>query len=257
MRITGRTVFIPGATSGIGLALALALQDAGSTVIIGGRRTALLDQITAEHPGLHAYPIDTADPASITDVAARVIADHPDLDVLITMAGIMRAEDWNRPEDFLSTAEEVVTTNLLGPIRLIAAFLDHLSSRPAAAIVTVSSGLAHVPLAATPTYNATKAAIHRLTESIRLQLAGTSVEVLEIVPPSVATDLMPGQRESAIAMPLEDFVAETVELLARPDATEILVDRVRFLREAEIRGDYPHVVATLNAADPHRADHSA
>jgi uncharacterized oxidoreductase len=252
MRISGHTVFIPGATSGIGLALALALQAEGNVVIIGGRRTALLDEITTAHPGLHAYRIDTADPASIAEVGARVIAEHPEVDVLIPMAGIMQGEDWTRPEGFLAPAEQVVTTNLLGPIRLIAAFVEHLQTRPGATIVTVSSGLAHVPLAATPTYNATKAAIHLLSESIRLQLTGAGVQVLEIVPPSVATDLMPGQRTSPIAMPLDEFVAEVVRRIAtEPDATEILVDRVRFLRDAEIRGDYPQVVAAHNASDPH------
>jgi len=137
-------------------------------------------------------------------------------------------------------------------VRLLAAFVDHLTSRPDATIVTVSSGLAFAPLAATPTYNATKAAIHMLSESVRLQLAGTSVRVLELVPPAVATDLLPGQRESAFAMPLDEFVAEVMGLIeSQPDATEIQVERVKFLRYGEARGDYPEVVATLNQLDPH------
>ena len=252
MDISGNTVFIPGATSGIGLALALRLHEEGNTVVIGGRRTALLDQITAEHPGLHAVPIDTADPVSIQRAAARVIAEHPDLDVLITMAGIMRVEDWTTPDGFLASAEETVTTNLLGPIRLVAAFVEHLRSRPDATIMTVSSGLAFAPLRVTPSYNATKAAIHLLSESLRLQLAGTGVAVVELVPPSVRTALLPGQEESEFAMPLADFVDEVTELIrTQPDATEIQVENVKFLRHAEARGDYPHVVATINRLDPH------
>ena len=252
MKITGNTVFIPGATSGIGLALALALHERGNTVVVGGRRTELLDRITAEHPGLHAVPIDTADPASIAAASARVIAEHPDVNVLIAMAGIMRVEDWTTADGFLASAEEVVTTNLLGPIRLVAAFVDHLRTRPDATIVTVSSGLAFAPLAATPTYNATKAAIHMLSESIRLQLAATSVSVLELVPPSVRTALLPGQEQSDFAMPLEDFVTEVVGLIeSQPDASEILVRNVEFLRHGEARGDYAQVVATLNQLDPH------
>ena len=252
MKITGNTVFIPGATSGIGLALALALHERGNTVVVGGRRTELLDRITAEHPGLHAVPVDTTDPASIATAAARVIAEHPDLDVLITMAGVMRVEDWTTADGFLASAEEVVTTNLLGPIRLVAAFVEHLQTRPDATIVTVSSGLAFVPLAATPTYNATKAAIHMLSESIRLQLAGTSVSVLELVPPSVRTALLPGQESSDFAMPLDDFVTEVVGLVeSQPDATEVLVRNVELLRHAEARGDYAQVVATINQLDPH------
>lgn len=252
MNITGNTIFVPGATSGIGLALALALQQKGNTVIVGGRRTELLEQIRAEHPGIHTVPIDTTDPGSIDAAAASVIAEHPDLNVLVTMAGIMRTEDWSSPAGFLATAEATVTTNLLGPIRLIGAFIEHLRTRPHATIMTVSSGLAFVPLRVTPTYNATKAAIHMLSESLRLQLDGTSVEVVELVPPAVRTDLMPGQRDSEFAMPLDDFVTEVVELIdSQPDATEIRVERVEFLRHAESRGDYADVVATLNRLDPH------
>ncbi len=254
MNISGNTIFIPGATSGIGLALALALQAKGNEVIVGGRRAELLEQIAAEHPGIHTVAIDTTDPESIERAATTVIAEHPDLDVLITMAGIMRAEDWTTPEGFLASAEQTVTTNLLGSIRLIAAFIEHLRSRPAATIVTVSSGLAFTPLRITPSYNATKAAIHMLSESLRLQLAGTSVTVTELEPPSVATDLMPGQRESAFAMPLDEFIAEVVGLIeADPDAKEIQVERVKFLRYAEARGDYDQTVATLNQLDPHGA----
>ncbi|AZZ82341.1 MULTISPECIES: SDR family oxidoreductase [Gordonia] len=252
MNITGNTIFIPGATSGIGLALALRLQQKGNTVIVGGRRTELLEQIRTEHPDIHTVAIDTADPGSIDAAAASVIAEHPDLNVLVTMAGIMRVEDWTSPAGFLATAEATVTTNLLGPIRLIGAFIEHLQTRPHATIMTVSSGLAFTPLRVTPTYNATKAAIHMLSESLRLQFDGTTVEIVELVPPAVRTDLMPGQRDSEFAMPLDDFVTEVIELIdTQPDATEIQVDRVKFLRHAESRGDYAEVVATLNRLDPH------
>ncbi|HEX3490420.1 MAG TPA: SDR family NAD(P)-dependent oxidoreductase [Streptosporangiaceae bacterium] len=252
MNISGNTIFIPGSTSGIGLALAVALQERGNKVIIGGRREDLLVKIAAEHPGLDTVTIDTADPASITNAAAEVLDRHPDLNVLIAMAGIMRAEDWRQPETFLASAESVVTTNLLGPIRLIAAFIEHLRSQPDATIVTVSSGLGFTPLRVTPSYNLTKAAIHMLSESLRLQYAGTSVQVTELVPPSVRTDLMPGQAESDFAMPLDEFVAEVMGLLeTQPEAREIQVERVKFLRYGEARGDYDEVVSTLNARDPH------
>ncbi|WP_454729323.1 SDR family oxidoreductase [Cellulosimicrobium protaetiae] len=252
MDLTNSTVFIPGATSGIGLALAVALHEQGSTVVVGGRRTDLLERIAAEHPGLDTVRIDTTDPESIASAAKEVLDRHPGLDTLVTMAGIMRAEDWHHPEGFLDTAEQIVTTNVLGPIRLIGAFVEHLQTRPHATIVTVSSGLAFAPLAVTPTYDASKAAIHMLSEALRLQLADTNVDVVELVPPSVATDLMPGQRESAFAMPLDEFVTEVVDLLrAQPDAHEILVERVKFLRFGEARGDYDEVVRVLNASDPH------
>jgi uncharacterized oxidoreductase len=249
MDITTSTVFIPGATSGIGLALALRLQARGSTVIVGGRRTALLDEIAAAYPGIGTVHVDTTDPASIDAARDEVLARYPELNAVVAMAGIMMAEDWTSP-DFLATAERTVATNVLGPIRLAAAFLPHLRTRPGAAFVTVSSGLAHVPLAATPTYNATKAAIHRLSEGIRLQLEPAGVQVVEIVPPAVRTALMPGHEENPIAMPLDDYVDETVELLAaRPDAHEILVEGVKFLRFAESRGAYDETVGRLNATD--------
>ncbi|BAJ32906.1 MULTISPECIES: SDR family NAD(P)-dependent oxidoreductase [Kitasatospora] len=249
MDITGNTVFIPGATSGLGLALALALHEKGNTVVVGGRRADLLERIAAEHPGIDTVRIDAADPASIETAAQEVIARHPGLNVLVTMAGVMIPEDWHRPASFLADAEAMVTTNLLGTIRLIAAFLEHLQGRPDATVMTVSSGLAFAPLKITPTYNATKAAVHMLSESIRLQLADTSVKVVELVPPAVRTALMPGHEESEAAMPLAEFTAEVVDLIEnRPDAKEIQVERVKFLRYGEARGDYDRVVAALNPA---------
>ncbi|MEZ0142343.1 MULTISPECIES: SDR family oxidoreductase [unclassified Microbacterium] len=252
MDITGNTIFIPGATSGIGLALALRLQERGNTVIVGGRREDRLAAIAAEHPALRTVRIDTTDPGSIDEAAAAVLVAHPTLNVLITMAGIMRAEDWTTPAGFLSTAEETVTTNILGPIRLIAAFIEHLRAQPAATIMTVSSGLAFAPLKVTPTYNASKAAIHMLSESLRLQLAGTTVAVQELEPPAVCTDLMPGHAENDAALPLDAFIDEVMSLIeTQPDATEIQVERVKFLRYGEARGDYDEVVAVLNRTDPH------
>ncbi|WP_122619361.1 SDR family NAD(P)-dependent oxidoreductase [Streptomyces sp. Tu 4128] len=252
MDISGNTIFIPGSTSGIGLALALALQARGNKVIVGGRRGELLERIAADHPGIDTVRIDTTDAASIATAAKQVLADHPDLNVLVTMAGVMHAEDWHDPATFLATAESTVTTNVLGPIRLIAAFVEHLRTRPDATIMTVSSGLAFTPLKVTPSYNASKAAIHMLSESVRLQLADTSVKVVELVPPSVRTALLPGQEDNEHAMPLDGFVTEVVGLIeAEPDAREIQVERVKFLRYGEARGDYDQVVAALNATDPH------
>lgn len=252
MNISGNTVFIPGSTSGIGLALALELKARGNTVIVGGRRTELLERIAAEHPGIDTVQIDTADAASIAAAAERVLADHPDLNVLVTMAGVMRAEDWHDPASFLASAESTMTTNVLGPIRLIAAFITHLQAQPDATVMTVSSGLAFTPLRITPSYNASKAAIHMLSESVRLQLADTSVRIVELEPPAVRTALMPGHEENELAMPLDAFVEEVAGLLeTQPDAKEIQVERVKFLRYGEARGDYDHVVEVLNGAAPH------
>jgi len=254
MDITGRTLFLPGATSGIGLALALAFAERGNAVVIGGRRTELLARLTAEHPELDAVELDTTDPDSIARAAAEVLERHPGLDALVLMAGIMQAEDWSRPEGFVTSAERTIATNVLGPIRLIGAFIEHLRSRERATIMTVSSGLAFAPLRPTPSYNASKAAIHMLTESLRLQYAGTGIEMVELEPPAVQTDLMPGHAANPQAQPLDAFIAEVMQILeSEPDVREVQVERVKFLRYGEARGDYPHVVATLNRIDPHAA----
>jgi uncharacterized oxidoreductase len=221
-------------------------------VIVGGRRTELLEQIATEHPDINAVQIDTADAESVRSAADQVLARHPDLNVVIAMAGIMKVEDWHHPDTFLESAESIITTNVLGPIRLIAAFTEHLQKQPDATIITVSSGLAFAPLKVTPSYNASKAAIHMLTESVRLQLADTTVKLKELEPPAIQTDLLPGQRESDWAVPLDEFVDDVIRLLeTEPDANEIQVERVKFLRYAEARGDYDKVVATLNSLDPH------
>ncbi|WP_300268676.1 SDR family NAD(P)-dependent oxidoreductase [Microbacterium sp.] len=247
MNINGNTIFIPGATSGIGLALALRLHDAGNTVIVGGRRTELLAEIASQHPEIGTIRIDTTDAESIAAATKEVIARHPDLNVLVPMAGIMRIEDWTKPGSFLEDAEAVVTTNLLGPIRLISAFVEHLLAQPDATIMTVSSGLAFAPLRVTPTYNATKAAIHLLSESLRLQFTGTNVSVVEIVPPSVRSELMPGHQDDPSAMPLDEYIDETMNILqTQPDVTEVQVERVKFLRYGEVRGDQAQVIAALN-----------
>ena len=134
MNITGNTIFIPGATSGIGLGLGLRFHELGNTIIIGGRRTELLHQITTDQPGIHTIEIDTSDPGSITAATAEVLAGHPDLNVLIPMAGIMLPEDLHSP-DYLEVAERTVATNLLGPIRLIAAFTPYLATQESSAIL--------------------------------------------------------------------------------------------------------------------------
>ena len=247
MNISGNTIFIPGATTGIGLALAVRLQAAGNTVVIGGRRAGALERLAAEH-GFPTVVIDTTDPLSVLAARDQVLARHPEVNVLIAMAGVMAAEDV-RNEGFLKEAERIVQTNINGPLRLLAAFIEHLQARPRATIVTVSSGLAHTPLADTPTYNGTKAFIHRFSETLRLQLAGTPVEVLELVPPAVRTELMPGGSTNERYLPLDAFADEVMALLeTQAGAHEILVEAVKPLRFAEVEGRYDALVAALNPA---------
>jgi short-subunit dehydrogenase involved in D-alanine esterification of teichoic acids len=247
MKTTGNTIFITGGTSGLGLGLALRWQELGNQVIIGGRRKELLDQIAAEHPAIGTVVLDVDDPASIQSAFDEVTSRYPELNAILTMSGIMRPEKLLDP-GHVETAEAIITTNLLGTIRTIATFTPWLVTKPDATILTVSSGLAFVPLRLTPTYNATKAAIHSYTQSLRLQLADTDVQVIELIPPAVQTALMPGQETSDHALPLDVYLTDTIDiLLAEPDVTEVVIDRVKVLRNAEPEGRYDQTVATLNS----------
>lgn len=247
MKTNGNTIFITGGNAGIGRALAGALHAKGNKVIIAGRRQEALDDVAAANPGIETVVLDMTDAVAIRDVAARVIADFPALNIVIQNAGIMQAEDVAADGWSTDIAEATIATNLLGPIRLTAALLPHLKTKEVATIMTVSSGLAFIPLVATPSYCATKAAIHSWSQSMRTQLAGTGVEVIELAPPGVATDLMPGHAENPRSMPLADFTAEVMALLEQ-GGDEILVERVKPLRFAEANGNYPQVYQMLNAS---------
>ena len=245
MQMTGNTILITGGGTGLGRGWAEALHALGNRIIIAGRRADVLEAVAAENPGMATALLDVADPADIARFAEEIVRDHPALNAVIHNAGIMQVEDLLAEPFALDSAEAMIAINLLGPIRLNAALLPHLRRQPKAVVATVSSGLAFVPLAATPTYSATKAAIHSYTQSLRHQLRDTSVEVIEIAPPGVATDLMPGHAEDPRSMPLADYIAETMALLAR-GGEEICVERVKFMREAEANGNYPEVFAAIN-----------
>jgi len=234
MKTKDNTILITGGGSGIGRGLAEAFHRLGNRVIIAGRGKKTLDETTAANSGMKSLALDVSDPKSIQSFAAQITKDYPSLNVLINMAGIMQPENLLEKPDDLSTAEKTITTNLLGPIRLTAALLPLLRKQPHATIMNVSSGLAFVPLAFTPTYCATKAAIHSYTQSLRYQLKATNVEVIELIPPYVQTTLMGDQQANdPNAMPLHEFIAEVMSILqSEPDAKEICVKRVYPLRFA-------------------------
>ena len=227
MKLTGNTIFITGGTSGIGLALAKALHARGNQIIVAGRRKALLQQIKAEYPGIDAVELDVADPDQIKAVAKDLIARYPDLNVVVNNAGIMPFDDAGGALDDAQAAH-LVATNLLGPVRVSAAFVEHLKQKPQSWIINNSSVLAFVPLAATALYSATKAAIHSYSMSQRFALRDSSVKVLEIAPPWVDTDLIYKSSDPR-AMPLDDFIAETLEKLSTA-TTEVVVDRIAAVR---------------------------
>ena len=250
MKTTHNTILITGGGSGIGRGLAEAFHALGNQVIIAGRSQTKLDETTAANPGMKSLAVDMADAGSIQALAAQVTEQFPALNVLINMAGVMKNERLLNQTVPLADAEETVAINLLGPMRLTAALMPHLQAQPQSVIMNVSSGLAFVPLAMTPTYSATKAAIHSYTQSLRYQLKNTSVEVLELVPPYVQTGLM-GERQAndPAAMPLGEYIAEVMNILtASAELTEICVERVKPLRFAEANGGYEAFFQRMNDA---------
>ena len=245
MKMTGNTILITGGGSGIGRGLAEAFHKRGNRVIIAGRRKEMLDEVTAANPGMRSMTVDLTASAAIQAFAAEV---DPALNVVIHNAGIMKVE--NVLDAGTNAAEAMVATNLLAPIRLTNALLPVLTKQTHATVMTVSSGLAFVPLAMTPTYCATKAAIHSYSQSLRYQLRNTNVEVLELAPPYVQTELMGShQATDPRAMPLDEFIAEVMEILAT-GGNEILVKRVLPLRNAVEKGQaaYQEFFQSFNGA---------
>lgn len=232
MNTTGNTIFITGGASGIGRGLAEAFHRQGNQVIIAGRRKAALDEVTRANPGMDAIELDVTDPAHIQTVAETLIAKYPQLNVVINNAGIMPFDQAGSGQLDDAQAVHLVNTNLLGPVRVSAAFVEHLKRQPQAWLINNSSVLAFVPLAGNALYSATKAAIHSYTMSQRFALRDTSVQVLEIAPPWVDTDLIHKSGDPR-AMPLDAFIAETFAKLAAatPETTEVLVDAVVALRD--------------------------
>jgi uncharacterized oxidoreductase len=229
VEISNRTVVIVGGTSGIGLGLARRFAKAGSTVIVGGRHTASASD-------LETVEIDVTDADSVRRARDIVLANHPDLDVLITMSGVMLIEDLRDRAHFAQT-EQTINVNLLGTIRVLDAFTPHLVERGAGNIVTVTSGIGFMPFPLMPSYGASKAGVHAYTEALRAQLAGTGVDVTELIPPAVATA---GQEKiNPAALPLDGFLDEVLGLLsANPTPNEIVVAAAQRLRWAERDGTY-------------------
>jgi uncharacterized oxidoreductase len=229
MQLTGNTIFITGGGSGIGRAFAEEWHKLGNSVIISGRRKGHLADVCDANPGMQFVELNIEDPASIATVAEKLIADYPKLNVLINNAGIMQVDNASEAVDD-ALVVSTITTNLMGPIRMTSALIEHLKKQEYAVVANVTSGLGYTPLALNAVYSATKAALHSYTLSERFRLKGTSVKVLEIVPPYVQTELQGDrQKNDPRAMPLKDYIAETMQLLGT-DADEILVERVKMLR---------------------------
>ncbi|WP_375245315.1 SDR family oxidoreductase [Qipengyuania pacifica] len=237
MQTNGNTILITGGGSGIGRELAHKWHDLGNTVIVAGRTQASLDETAAGHANIHTMIVDVGDADDLARFAKKVVEVHPAINVLVNNAGIMRFEDITEERE-LGDAEATIATNLLGPIRLIDGLIEHLKAQENAAIINVTSGLAFVPMPRTATYSATKAAMHSYTVSLRAKLEG-KVEVIELAPPAVQTELTPGQSTREGYMPLDQFIEETMlGFTAEDTPQEVLTQNVLFLRNAEAEGRF-------------------
>ncbi len=209
MQLKNNTILITGGTSGIGIELARQLIAIGNTVIVTGRDAGRLDKTKQTLPQVHTLQSDASQPGQIASLFEQVTRDFPALNMLINNAGIMRTINLNKPPGPVDVTSEI-EINLNGPIRMIEKFLPHLKTKPIAAIINVTSGLAFVPLPTSPVYCATKAALHSYTLSLRVQLKRTNVRVFELAPPATETPLLsemtPEDRKGISIMKVQDMV---------------------------------------------------
>jgi len=251
MRMTDNTILITGGTSGIGRALAEAFHDRGNRVIVTGRRQAMLDEIVSERPQITGLQLDLNNPGSVNGAAAVVRQRFPDLDVLIANAGISRTEEMNNDRWDGSDAEAVVQTNIVGVLRAVAAFLPTLKLQSSATIMATGSALAFLPRADFPAYCASKAFLHSWLISLRHQLRNTSVEVLELSPPYVQTEITgAAQLTDPRAMPLPAYVKEVMAMLSKGQHPrgELVLERDHPRRWAERDGTFDRLFQTMNPA---------
>ncbi|MBC7999546.1 MAG: SDR family NAD(P)-dependent oxidoreductase [Leptolyngbya sp.] len=252
MKISNNTILITGGTSGIGRGLAEALHKRNNKVIVAGRRKALIDEITKANPGIEGLVLDVSDAGKIAEFVATVKEKYPGLNVLVNNAGIARMEDWKGDKVDLAQVQDMISTNITAVINLTAAFVPFLKNKEGATLITTTSGLAFVPMAAAPTYSATKAFLHSWLQGVRHQLRDSGIEVLELAPPYVQTELGgEAQKKDPKALPLDEYIKAVVQIIESgktPDG-EIIEERAKFLRDAERNGSYEKVFADVNAME--------
>lgn len=188
MQISGNTILITGGSSGIGLSLAERFIGAGNQVIITGRRESLLKEAQRKLPSVITEASDVGEASERERLVAELTRRFPQLNVLVNNAGIQRKLNMREQEPWERTREEI-SINLEGPLHMTSLLIPHLEAQAKPVIINVSSGLAFVPLAIAPVYSATKAALHSYTLSLRHQLRNTSIEVIEVIPPAVRSNL--------------------------------------------------------------------
>lgn len=246
MKMSKNTILITGGGSGIGRGLAEMFHSKGNKVIIAGRNKARLEEVAKANQGMETLELDVTKSESIDALVARVNENFSDLNVLILNAGMMKAEKIGDKD--IPTAKSIIATNLIGQIELNSKLLSVIKGNSNSVIMTVSSGLAFIPSANFPSYCATKAAMHSYTQSLRSQLRDSGVQVVELIPPYVQTELIsPEQASDPNAMPLAEYINEVTNLLENdPKIDEIQVERVKYFSTAESTGDYDQRYRDLN-----------
>ncbi|MES2136272.1 MAG: SDR family NAD(P)-dependent oxidoreductase [Pseudomonadota bacterium] len=212
MKLTGRTILITGGSAGIGLAFALKFLELGNTVIITGRRQAVLDAVKAKHPKLHTIQGDVADPTQVAALAAQVKAEFPGLDLLMNNAGIGHPKNLRESADRLDGLMAEFNVNVGGVIQVTSALIDILTANRGT-IINVSSMLAFAPVPAMPIYSATKAAVHSYTQSLRFQLEDSGVDVIELMPPAIETDMTSEFPDEVSKITTEELIRQSFAAL--------------------------------------------
>ncbi len=196
MKISGNTILITGGASGIGYEMAKEFIKRKNTVIVTGRNEQKLQKAKKELNGLITFKSDVSNPNDVKELYDQVAKDYPELNILINNAGVMYTIDLQKHKLSATDLTKEIDNNVKGTIWMNDAFISLLKKNKNTATVTVSSGLAFVPLAISPIYCASKAALHSYTLSLREQLRNTDIKVFELAPPATETELLKNFKES-------------------------------------------------------------
>jgi uncharacterized oxidoreductase len=222
VQLTGKTALVTGGTDGIGLWIARLLAKGGAKVIVCGRRADRLEAARGE--GFEAIVADLSSAAGVDALVTAV--QGRDLDILVNNAGAGADFDLSEEID-LAAADRTIFLNLNAPIRIAAALVPRLRTRPQAALVNVTSGLAIAPRAGSPVYCATKAGLRSFTKAVRHQLKGSNVTVIEALPPVVDTAMTADRTGSKMSA---EACARQIVSAIENDRIEANVGMVKILK---------------------------